>query len=222
MAGGRRAHDDERISGAFYIGRGTFRMETLEGGVVSAPLIGALTPAKGIGYLPEYSDESSDETFARAGEETPQSDWLLTEPDHQPRRVLATSRSLVSLVAVLAFISGALVTAVLFTTKHSPLPVATPTPTPAATVPPVAASPTLLEAPPTITAPVLPAEPEAPPPPSPAMSPPPKVTAPAVVAKPFRKALATKERDREKAALARFPKMPASPPRASWVDPFAD
>jgi hypothetical protein len=213
IAPGVYENNDERISGAFYIGRSTFRMETLEGGVVSAPLIGALTPEKGLGYLPAYSaehSEDSDDTFARAGEETPQSDWLLTEPDHQPRQAMATSRSLVSLVAVLAFISGALLTGVLFTMKRSPVPVAASAPT------------TLIQAPPTVAAPAPPAEAETPPPPGLAVSLPSKVTAPLVVAKSSRRGVAGRERDRERAALARFSKLPPAAPPTRWVDPFAD
>jgi hypothetical protein len=217
IAPGVYENNDERISGAFYIGRSTFRMETLEGGVVSAPLIGALTPEKGIGYLPAYSAEhpdDSDDTFARAGEETPQSDWLLTEPDHQPRQAMATSRSLVSRVAILAFISGALLTGVLFTMKPSPVPVP---------VPVAASAPTtLIQAPPTVAAPAPPAEAETPPPPGLAVSLPSKVAVAVVVAKSSRKGVAAKERDRERAALARFSKLPPATPPTHWVDPFAD
>src|SRR5260370_36323828 len=62
---------DERVSGAFYIGRASFRMQIQEDGVVSAPLIGGLTPARGIGYAPIDLDEGWEVAPVGDGDEPP-------------------------------------------------------------------------------------------------------------------------------------------------------
>ena len=48
---------DERLSGPFYVGRASFRMGLVEGGVVRARLIEGHTPARGVGCLPIDPDE---------------------------------------------------------------------------------------------------------------------------------------------------------------------
>jgi len=121
---------DERISGAFYVGRASFRMETIEGGAVSAPILGAATPARGVGYLPIDADEeipSSEDLSAstikdgsddRSWDEQPTT--VFVEP-FSTRAPLLMSRSLAVMVGLLAFLSGAVVSAIGLTTlKHPP------------------------------------------------------------------------------------------------------
>jgi len=121
-AGIRSRH--ERLSGPFYVGRASFRMGMVEGGVVSGQFIGEHTPAKGIGYLPIDPDEEwevspvRDEGDEAAASPASEPDVLFGE-EEEPTTVFmqsdsspvsrVNSRSVVAVFAVVGFVSGALV-----------------------------------------------------------------------------------------------------------------
>jgi hypothetical protein len=117
---------DERLSGPFYIGRASFRMGMVEGGVVSGAM-GGHTPAKGIGYLPIDPDDDDGEwavsPIRDPGKEeadlptgAPEDlSWEEEEPtavfvEPHPYPASATSsRSVAAVLAVAGFVGGALV-----------------------------------------------------------------------------------------------------------------
>jgi hypothetical protein len=239
---------DERISGAFYIGRASFRMETIEGGVVSAPLLGAHTPARGVGYLPVDEDLASGEEIpgedlagadlpasttrdgfdSRSWDDQPTTVYVET---FSPRAPLLMSRSLAVTIGLLAFLSGALVSAIGFTTlKHPPALIAraaalVPLERVKTVSPPVAPAPPSLPA----TAPDLPEPPSLPPAellsvpelaaPESAGPPVPTAAGEAVAESPATVTPRALHR-RAKRPPRGTPSSPAA--EGSWVDPFAD
>jgi hypothetical protein len=193
-------------------------MQIQEGGVVSAPLIGGRTPARGIGYAPVDLD-------------APDEEWEVEpvgDADEPPPAALSASispskmgaRSIVAMAGVVGFVGGVMVAAVGLTTRRPPAllgraaallqpkaiqeserapPVVPVVPTPAAQAP-LPVLPALVCAPQdsdTAAATTADAAPDSPSPP----------------AKPRRKPV-------KRAPKALAPKPAGS--WAGWVDPFAD
>jgi hypothetical protein len=218
-------------------------MESLEGGIVSARMIGSPTPARGVGHHhsdPDEDDEVSgiqDEMElepagpARAPAELSWDELPTTvyaERSFSPRRPKLMSRSLAMMVWILGFLSGAVVSAIgLPTFKRAPGLIAR-------GVALVQPTPIEMEAPRSMPiptpAPTLSSQQEIAPDASELISDPPEA-APLAATTDAPPTVTTKKRNR---ARGRQPKassstsaepateseMPA--PRAPWVDPFAD